>query len=295
MHLTSPRRAVAALGIVAAAALGVSTTAVATPISTTPAPPAAAAIASGAITDAAASVGQSAPPATAADKCAYYYCYDYVYGRQRVQSDGASATYDLAKPEIDPTDSVSHSLAEMAVQSADGNQIVEIGWTVDRSVNGDVHPHLFSFFWSDYEPTCYNTCGFVSTSDTIKPGMKLPSGGRVDLAIHHVEDRWELSMNGTVFGYYPDSLWQGRYTRMGYLQVFGEVSGLKTPTCTDMGSGKRPTSAAATRISNVRLLGTEVATNLTVKATEPSLYDVANVSADAFSFGGPGTGSCHKQ
>lgn len=126
--------------------------------------------------------------------------------------------------------------------------------------------------------------------------MKLPSGGRVNLGLHHVAERWgEISMNGIVFGYYPDSLWEGRYTQMGYLQIFGEVSGLKADTCTDMGSDKWPTSAAATRISDVRIIGTDTATSLIVKATDPRLYAAANTTADSFSYGGPGTGGCHKK
>ncbi|WP_315503011.1 hypothetical protein [Actinomyces radicidentis] len=41
--------------------------------------------------------------------------------------------------------------------------------------------------------SCYDTCGFVSTSSRIKPGMKLPSGGRVNLGLHHVAERWGRS------------------------------------------------------------------------------------------------------
>ena len=44
----------------------------------------------------------------------------------------------FAKPALATSDY--HSLAELAVQSADGNHIVEVGWNVDRVVNGDDDP-----------------------------------------------------------------------------------------------------------------------------------------------------------
>lgn len=50
------------------------------------------------------------------------------------------------------------------VQSEDGRHIVEVGWTVDRELNGDAQPHLFVYHWVDGQATCYNGCGFVQYS-----------------------------------------------------------------------------------------------------------------------------------
>ena len=56
-----------------------------------------------------------------------------------------------------------------------------------------------------------------------------------------------------------------------------------------------PDQAVTTSSRTIAQLGADVPTKLTVKATEPSLYDAADVMADSFSYGGPGTGSCHKK
>src|SRR5882757_6029326 len=84
---------------------------------------------------------------------------------------GAGATIFQADPALGTTDF--HSLGEIAVESSDGLQIVEIGWNVDEGVNGDLQPHLFAFHWIDGVPTCYNACGWVQVSPTKMPGMRL--------------------------------------------------------------------------------------------------------------------------
>ena len=63
-----------------------------------------------------------------------------------------------------------HTLAEISVESADLRQIVEVGWTVDRGVNGDSLPHLFVFHWVNGAPTCYYGCGFVPVQSPWSPG-----------------------------------------------------------------------------------------------------------------------------
>src|SRR5882757_10989357 len=63
-------------------------------------------------------------PASDGSICWYGACYDYVNGRQRVDAGGASVVMYQARPELDPADGDAHSLQELAVQSADGTQIV---------------------------------------------------------------------------------------------------------------------------------------------------------------------------
>lgn len=77
----------------------------------------------------------------------------FLYGdaAQFAATDGLFATATIAQPALATGDS--HSLAELAAQSADGRQIVEVGWTVDRGVNGDSLPHLFVFHWVDGVPS----------------------------------------------------------------------------------------------------------------------------------------------
>lgn len=230
--------------------------------------------------------------AASATNCYYGACYDYVSGYQYVSSSGAYATFALARPEVDPRDSSSHSLQELAVQSADGRQIVEVGWVVSKGINGDTLPHLFVYHWVNGQATCYNRCGFVSTSSAIKPGMRLPTYGTRTMQINHVSSRWEIRVNGTLIGYYPDSLWRGAYKRAGLIQTFGEVAALKSPTCVDMGNGRYASSTAASRIQGVKVLGTTTRTSLNLLVTRPTSYTSKVLSTTAFRLGGPGSGRC---
>jgi hypothetical protein len=228
--------------------------------------------------------------------CYFGACYNYVAGRQYAwYATGASVKLWRAQPNLDPGDTNEHSLQELAVQSVDGLQIVEIGWVVDRSLNGDALPHLFVFHWIDGVPTCYNGCGFVQTSNSITPGMKLASGGFSTFRIEHVGDRWQLSLDGTMFGYFPDSLWSTAFTQPLLIQTFGEVASTSTPTCNQMGTGMFAESPASSAIADFRLLGptpspVDLATFLLV--TSPEWYDASQVQPDGFRLGGPGAGRC---
>lgn len=54
---------------------------------------------------------------------------------------GAVGSFTQHRPYLAPGDY--HSLAELAVQTADFRQTIEVGWTVDRGLDGDDLPHLF--------------------------------------------------------------------------------------------------------------------------------------------------------
>src|SRR5579871_1420661 len=93
--------------------------------------------------------------------CYYGSCYDYVYGQQRSNVTGVSVQMMQADPEIDPAYDGAHSLQEISLQDSAQQQTVEVGWTVDRGVNGDALPHLFVYHWVNGGTSCYNGCGFV--------------------------------------------------------------------------------------------------------------------------------------
>ena len=97
-------------------------------------------------------------PANASTSSGQGATFHYVDGSVIGIADGASVQIDQARPVIGPA---YHSLIELAVESLDSSQIVEVGWTVDKELNGDDLPHLFVFHWVDGAPTCYNGCGFV--------------------------------------------------------------------------------------------------------------------------------------
>lgn len=187
-----------------------------------------------------------------------------------------------------------HSLGEMAVESGDGRQIVEVGWTVDPGLNGDANPHLFVYHWVDGAATCYNGCGWVQVSKTRFPGMTVAqtTTGQ-EYEIERLGGDWWVFYQGEGVGYFPGALWStGSFTQIGLTQWFGEVSAAQTNSCSQMGDGQFGTSITAATMSNLFLVSqsaTSVPASISVSAiTNPAAYDSGNVTANGFSFGGPG-------
>ncbi|OJF10118.1 hypothetical protein BG844_33965 [Couchioplanes caeruleus subsp. caeruleus] len=215
--------------------------------------------------------------------------YHYAAGSQIGATDGTSANLHVAKPELASADA--HTLTEIAVQSADGKQVVEVGWTVDRKVNGDDDPHLFVFHWKDGKPTCYNACGFeVYSQATIKPGATLPTGVQKRFGVQRSGAAWWIAYDSEWVGYFPDKLWNGTFTRAGATQWFGEVASATESTCTDMGKGLPPTDGTASRIGTIQMVNGPDP-NASVRSTNPH-YGVLSLSPSTFRYGGPGNGPC---
>lgn len=207
--------------------------------------------------------------------------YLYAGAGQRVSNDGTRADITVAKPNLAPGDD--HTLAEIAVESADGQQIVEVGWTVGA---GDPEPRLFVYHWVNNQETCYNGCGYVQTSTRHTPGEKLPLGVQ-EFRIQHFSGRWNLGYGGEWFGYFPDSLWDGRYTSSGLVQWFGEVNAASsTRTCTDMGNGQPASSNSAASFKISFFNGASV--NTDTYATNSSFYSIRKQDSQTLRFGGGG-------
>src|SRR3954454_2089057 len=62
-------------------------------------------------------------------------CYLYDGAQQAAETDGVYVNVTIGKPALDKVDY--HTLGEIAVQSTERGDAVEVGWTVDRQVNGD--------------------------------------------------------------------------------------------------------------------------------------------------------------
>jgi hypothetical protein len=168
-------------------------------------------------------------------------CYLYNVGMQEADTEGAYATMWIGKPKV--TENDFHSLAEIAVQSKDEKQIVEIGWHVDPGLNKDADPHLFVYHWVNKETSCYNGCGFVQVSKNIKPGDTLVDGVAKKFGIQFVDNKWWVAYDSEWVGYFPETLWTKRgieFNRTGYVQFFGEIAAADDLTCTQMGNGKLP-------------------------------------------------------
>jgi hypothetical protein len=195
-------------------------------------------------------------------------------------------------PYVAPGDA--HSLAEIAVESSDGQQIVEIGTTVDPAAHGDNQTRLFAFHWVNGQATCYDACGFVQTSSTVHPGMPIqvtnattPFQIKESSGTHN----WWLYYGGTAIGYFPPGLWGGTFTRSGLTQFFGEVAAAGPFPCTDMGNGTYGTQAGAARIDNsiIILPGDNLLTaTLTNYETNTNFYN----RQQGRSFGYGGLGAC---
>jgi hypothetical protein len=201
-------------------------------------------------------------------------------------SDGANVEMDIASPFLSASDG--HSLGELAVQSSDGRQIVEVGWTVDRGTNnGDTRPHLFVFHWVDGKQTCYNGCGFIQASHSKIAGQLLSSGVRGSFAIEHYRGNWWVCFNDTWFGYFPDSLWDNQYTVSGLIQMFGEVAAVNAVPCTDMGNGRYASDLSSASM-NAAVLNNSVPAFFSTFASNPALYSVLATGDASIRYGGPG-------
>jgi hypothetical protein len=212
--------------------------------------------------------------------------YNYVDGQVIGIADGAGVLIAQAQPVIGPG---YHSLVELSVESLDTRQIVEVGWNVDKGIYGDVLPHLFVFHWVDGAPTCYNGCGFVQYSSTIHPGGTVRPGDTQGYGIQHVGGNWWIAYAGTWVGYFPDSLWNGAYTKAGLTQVFGEVATDGPGSCTMMGNGIFGTRPGSTTVSQFTLINPKIPQPaLEPLVTDPSHYDQGNLSNTSFQLGGPG-------
>ena len=132
----------------------------------------------------------------------YYY---YAGGYKWISCLGVMVEFSIHKPFLSNLDA--HSLCELAVQSEDLSQIVEVGWTISPGINNNsFKPHLFVFHWINSQPTCYNGCGWVQISSKYYPGIELEVDSAASFRIKHDDDAWWIGYNDEWMGYFPDSL-----------------------------------------------------------------------------------------
>jgi hypothetical protein len=204
---------------------------------------------------------------------------------------GASARWTQFQPMLARTDS--HSLAEMALESLDSGQIVEVGWTVDRLLNGDSLPHLFVFHWVDGNGSCYNGCGWQQVSQTRYPGMVVSLTREPQQAIYrYFNGGWWVFYQSEWIGFFPARLWTVDFSTAGLVQWFGEVAGRAKPD-SQMGDGLLPPQLNAAFMANLEVEdesgNSQGAALSPAYLTDPQTYELS-VTTGAFSFGGPGYG-----
>lgn len=261
----------------------------------------------------------TASPAPAMEKAALAYLYQGAI-QQNLNDTSVVGNMTVGQPYVKSTDY--HSLMEFAVQSADSNQIVEVGWTVDRAgTNGTdyTYPHLFVGAWVNGVFKGYNGTtgsGWVDYAPTtLNAGDSLASyvGTAPSAGITYFGSAWWIWFDGAYIGYFPSSLWTGAspsvttFTSIKLMQAFGEIAYNSTSfvpvTCTDMGAattvapidGILPTAygtpSNAAKIANVSFSTT--ATALVAKtAATPSYYNnYVSSTGKSVMLGGPGFGS----
>jgi hypothetical protein len=237
-------------------------------------------------------------PDPACDGVSYFgSCYYYASAAFRRTADGGGMTMSVERPNYVSGESGGHTLNEIAIQggAGDGN-IVELGWNVSSDQYGDSNPHLFVFHWIDWNPTCYDGCGWQQYSGTYFPGMDLSQvvGRQVYVGYVFFQGNWWAWFDNQWLGYFPGSEWGGKYTRSELIQWFGEVASSNgVPPRTDMGNGRLPPDAAAATMftlcdvdapawvcwyRDMQVLG----------STVPAYYDIARTGFGATRYGGPG-------
>lgn len=157
-----------------------------------------------------------------------------------------------------------HSILQVWLQNYDKPQLqsLEGGWTVDQGLNGDTHPHLFTYYTNNgYGPSGNNQggynrqfAGWVQYSPSYFPGILLTpastwGGAQYEISMKYQLYKepgtnvlnWWLAVNGNWIGYYPGSLFSGGLeNKVEWVGSGGEVySSLANPAQTkdQMGSG----------------------------------------------------------
>lgn len=183
--------------------------------------------------------------------------YKYAVGKQTLTtpSTGVASILTVSKPYINPTYDW-HNLVELAVQSADEQQAVEIGAIRQQATYGDNNVHLFVYHWVNGVETCYDGCGYVdySTNTTTYAGMSLESMLQTEktFGIERTATAWWFSFDGQWIGSMPDTIWSGAspsvttFKQVNVFQGFGEaLAGTDTASCMDLGTGPAPAAPPA--------------------------------------------------
>ncbi|WP_433793149.1 neprosin family prolyl endopeptidase [Actinoplanes sp. CA-252034] len=214
--------------------------------------------------------------------------YHYNVASQDVVTQGAYANLTIHKPTLAKNDF--HTLAEVAVVSSKDkiDQVVEVGWTVDRVVNGDDDPHLFVYSWVDNVPQCYNGCGFEQYSKNIRPGDTLPLDATKRFGVEFHDNAWWIAYDSEWVGYFPAKHWTIDFSKTTLVKVFGEVAADNLEPCTQMGNGVigKAENTTAARIGSISLIGTTTAVEPTFYTVGSTEYTLAKLSARTFRYGG---------
>jgi hypothetical protein len=235
----------------------------------------------------AAAIG-TASPAMAATT--YHYAIGEQFG---IVADGAAVNLTVENPTVDAThDGTGHSLAELAVFSADRKDRIEVGWR--KPLSGSTS--LFVYHAVNNVPMGYNLC----TDYAPEP---FNAGAAIPLALHgetspprfqivHSGSAWWIAFNLKWVCHFPDSTWTaaGRtFVKVEQVQAYAEVATTGTATpCSNMGDDQLASSGTSARIGSYNLQGQTVgaAPAFTTRTAPTGVGITISVqSADTFRYG----------
>lgn len=235
-------------------------------------------------------------------------CYDYNSFTQVLTADPAdstSITMMIGKPYVDNSVLAgAHSLGEGAVQSADSKDIVEFGWTVDKTQRADGNPILWAGHWINGVWKGYNLAWVDVTTNPVNLGAGLPKPVAKSFNIAQTSTAFWVMYDGQWVAYVPKSRWTpGGVVRpfnaavadFHVVQWFNESASHETETCNDLGTGTiynaggTPTPPVTT-FDTYALGGTTIAPNLTVSSTNPgtAAWGAQQLTSTSGTTGGPG-------
>jgi hypothetical protein len=221
-------------------------------------------------------------------------CYSWVGASQannnHFSADGVQANFSQGNPVC--TSGCGHSIVEFMASDTTNKNTIEYGWGVQAN---DTKPTLGIGLWVSGKPIDAKA-NFVSMSSAVKIGSAVAPGatGSFKIWYNPATGRWNLYYNATWLGYFPQSVWTSRgtsYTKIGWLQTFGEVV---QPSLTvghmQMGNGQLGSMAGSTTVSNYQLINSTTPAQLTgfFVDAKAQFYDQGSTSDAGFSYGGPG-------
>ena len=191
-----------------------------------------------------------------------------------------------------------HCLFELAVRDFSGDQTIEVGYHSDVQVNPNGTVRVWVGSWTNAAFNGYNGGGGWTDAPGCNPcagdSIAADIGTTKAFKIEHNtgSSRWDVSYNGNVIGYYPDSTWSGGFTKTRFIQAFGETATKYVESCTDMGNGVLAASGAGAEVNSFALINSTASPSLASSVvTNSAAWNVSMTSGTAFRWGGPGYNS----
>ncbi|KAI3874052.1 hypothetical protein MKX03_016381 [Papaver bracteatum] len=226
---------------------------------------------------------------------------------------GAQATINIWKPLTEKPEE--YSTSQIWISAGDGEEVIEAGWEVNKSLFGDDEPRIFVYWTADhYNSTgCYNIqcSGFVQTASKVSLGSSFGQistfkSSQYDATFLIFKEQstgnWWLQVQGVAVGYWPHFLFKQLSFKATTIDFGGQILNTQPNgrhTNTQMGSGHLPSEGDFGISSFFRQVKVsdgnyeaKIPKQVRVFKTKESCYDLKFDLADSngikFYYGGPG-------